>query len=61
MGKISYLRTLLVAVAAFAFVACSDDKNGNDLPDGGVTEKDCSNTKSVTGGAGSFKITFTAV
>lgn len=61
MRKVNYLWMLLVAVCSFAFVACSDDKNVNDLPDGAVTEKDCSNTKSVTGGAGDFKITFTAV
>ncbi len=61
MRKINCLWMLLVAVFSFAFVACSDDKNANSLPDGAVTEKDCNDTKSITGGSGSFKITFTAV
>lgn len=60
MRKISYLWILLAAVCSFAFVACGDDDETNTLPDGAVTEKDCNDTKTITGGAGSFKISFTA-
>lgn len=59
MRKIKFLWMLLVAAASFALASCSDDKV--ELPDGAVTEKDCTDAKTVSAASGEFKIAFTVV